>query len=106
MEQGFLLVLAMVTSLAAYLVGAKGLGLASGPLGTAIGKMLEGIGLTALFFVGNLMVGMIAILAIRSFTPVFVSLYIADNIVLLVLSFLQALSFQWWRELGGRRRER
>ena len=105
-EQLFLFVLILVTSAATYLVGAKGLGLAAGRLGTAVAKMLEGIGLTALFFVGNLVAGMVAILAIRTLTPIFVSLYIADNIVLLVVSFLQALSFQWWRELGRRKRER
>jgi hypothetical protein len=97
MEQLFIFILILVTSAAAYWAGSKGPGLSSGPLRTAIGRMLESIGFIVVFFAVNLAVAVVIILAIRTLTPWFVSIYLADDVVLLVLSLLQGIAFQWWR---------
>ena len=101
MEQPFILVLVGLTSVGAYLVGAKGFGLSANRLRTAIGRVLECVGMTLLFFVVNLAAGIIAILAARVLTRGGMSLYLADDVTLLVLSLLQGLTFQWWREPSG-----
>lgn len=98
MEQYFLLILVGCTSVGAYLVGARGLGLPGSGLRTAVTGMLERVGLTLVFFVVNVMIGMVAILAMRLLTGEFVSLYAAADETLLVLSLLQGLTFQGWRE--------
>jgi hypothetical protein len=98
MEQPFFTVLVGLTSAGAYLVGAKGLGLSRSGLRQAVGRMLECVGVTLVFFVVNLATGVIAILAARVLTLDVVSLYLADDLTLLVLSLLQGLTFQWWRE--------
>ncbi len=60
--------------------------------------MLECVGLTLLFFGANLGVGVLAVLAARALTRGSVSLYLADDLILLPLSLLQALVFAWWRD--------
>jgi hypothetical protein len=98
MEQFFVLILVALTSLVAYLVGAAALGLSRGGLRTAIGSMLGGVGMTVVFFLANLAAGMAIILASRLLLREFVSLYLAGDVTLLVLSLLQGLTFQWWRQ--------
>lgn len=98
MEEPFILVLVALTSAGAYLVGAKGLRLSRSGLRAALCRMLECVGVTLVFFVVNLATGMIAILAARVLTRHVVSLYLADNLTVLVLSILQGIAFQWWRE--------
>ncbi len=98
MERSFILLLVGLSSVGAYWVGAKGLGLSGRGLRTAVGKLLEGVGMTLVFLAVNLAVGMLALLATRGLTRGFVSLYLADDITLPVLSLLQGLAFQWWWE--------
>lgn len=102
MKELFVLGLVGVTSLAACLIGARGLRLPGRALGVAAGRMLECVGLTLLFFGANLGVGVLAVLAARALTRGFVSLYLADDLILLPLSLLQALVFAWWRTASGR----
>lgn len=99
MEQFFVLILVGLTSIGAYLLGAKRLGLLWRHLRVAIGRMLECIGMALVFFLVNLAAGMAIVLAGRLLTRGFVSLYLANDVSLVMLSFLQALAFQWWREL-------
>ena len=101
MEEPFVLVLVALTSAAAYLVGAKGWGLSRSGLRPAVGRMLEYVGVTLLFFVVNLAIGVIGILVVRVLTRHVLSLYLADNVALLVVSLLQGLVFQSWRELSA-----
>lgn len=98
MEEYFVLVLVIVTSAGMFLVGGKGMGLSVAGLRIAAGKMLACLGLTLAFFAINLGVGMAAVLLGRVLTRGFVSLYYANDAVLLVLSLLQAIIFQRWRE--------
>jgi hypothetical protein len=98
MESVYILIVAGLTSVGAYILGITRLRLSRSRLWEALGKTCECVGLTLVFFLLNLAVGMLAILAMRSLSGRFVSLYIASDVLLLVLSLLQALAFQAWRE--------
>jgi hypothetical protein len=98
MEQFFVLVLVGATSLGTFLLGARALGLSGSGLRAAAGKTLESVGLMLAFFLTNLMVGMAVVLLERLLTRRFAPLYLAGDMTLLVLSLLQGLTFQWWRE--------
>jgi len=98
MEPAFILTIVSLTSLALLLLGAKGLHLTRAGLGLVLRKVCESIGLTLVVFLVNLAIGILVILAWRSLTGRFVSLYIASDSTVLILSLLQALSFQAWRE--------
>lgn len=96
MKPLFLVALVGVTSLLAYLAGARRLGLSGHSLRLALAGVLECVGMTAVFFVANLGLGMILILSFRTLTPGFAPLYLAEDISLVVFSFLQGLTFCWW----------
>jgi hypothetical protein len=103
MEALFILVAAGLTSAGAYVFGVARLRFSTSGLWLAFGKTCECLGLTLVFCVLNLAVAMVAILAMRSLSGQFVSLYIASDTTFLMLSLLQALTFQAWRE-GSRQR--
>jgi hypothetical protein len=94
--------LVAVTSLGAWLVGTRRLGLPGAGLAPAGARMLEAIGLLLVFLALNLVVGTTVILAWRSVTGHFVSLYILNDATLGVFALVQALVFHWWW-LRGRR---
>jgi hypothetical protein len=97
MEQVFILILVGLTSVGAYVLGARVLNLSVRSLRKAVGKMLECFGISLVFLVINLTAGMSIILAARALTDGFVSLYVLADETLLVLSFLQGLTFlRWW----------
>jgi hypothetical protein len=96
MEHLFIVILLGLTSGGGYVVGVNGLGLSAPGLRVAVNKALECVGTMVVFCGANLLVGMLAILAARFLTGGFVSLYLAADITLLVLSLLQALIFQGW----------
>lgn len=97
MQELLLLGLATLTSLGTYLLGRR-LGLSPGALGAAVDKTLQCLGLTLLFYALNVGIGVVGILVARAVTRVFVSLYLVEDVMLLVLSLLQGLVFAWWRE--------
>jgi hypothetical protein len=96
-DQVFLLLLTATTSLGAVVVGARALGLARGRLKTAARCALEVVGASVVFFVVNLMVGLPVILAVRAFTGQFLSVYLLNDLMLIVLSTLQGIVFCGWR---------
>ena len=96
--------LVIVTTGVAWLVGTRRLGLPGAGLAPAGGRMLEAIGLLLIFLALNLGVGATVILAWRSVTGHFVSLYILNDATLGVFALVQALVFHWWW-LRGRRTE-
>ncbi len=87
-----------LTSVLAYLVARRALALSPARLPAALGRTLECLGAWLIFYVLNLAVGMAVILALRLFTGAFVSLYVVTDATVALLSFLQALAFEWWRE--------
>lgn len=98
MEPYLILVLVGLTSLGAYVVGARGLRLSGSGLRTAAARALECVGLTIVFLVANVAIGAVIVLGARVLAGGFVSLYPAADMTLLPLSLLQGLTFQWWRE--------
>jgi len=98
MEQFLIPMLVGLTSLGAYVVGRRWLGLTRKGFRLAISGMLGSVGLTLLFFAVNVGTGMTIVLVGRLLLHEFVSLYLINDIALLVLSLLQGLTFQWWRQ--------
>jgi hypothetical protein len=98
MEQFLVLGLTGITSLGSLLLGVRALGYSGIGLRAAVGKTLECVGVTFVFFLANLAAGMFVVLLGRFLTQGFVSLYLANDVTLLVLSLLQGLTFEWWRE--------
>jgi hypothetical protein len=102
MEALFLLSLVAATSAAAlHLARRRGATVAPGALRAALLHSLECVGLTMVFFAANLALGALLTLAVRALTPLFVSLYLSADVSLLVLSALQALVYQRWRDSGS-----
>jgi hypothetical protein len=100
METAFILVVVAVSSAAGALLFRRG---AQGrSFGAAIGKTLETVGLAALFLLLNVALGFSLALVARVVAGSFFSLYLNDDVTIVVLSVLQALVFQWWRQPDGR----
>jgi hypothetical protein len=96
-ESYFSVLLALATSVGLLLVGRRRLQLSVHGLRTAAGLVLAWLGMAAAVFAGNVLVGMAVALLVRSLTTLFVPLYLANDIVLLALSALQALLLLlWW----------
>ena len=95
-----LLILTLVglTSVGAYLGGLKAHRFPRQQLFYSISKTLEVLGMSLIFFVINLMVGIIIILFVRNVTGFFLSVYKVADLSLLVLSCFQGLLFQRWRD--------
>ena len=102
LEQLFLLALVAVTSVAACAVGIAGLGLRPARLWEAGRFALQLVGMSTLFFVGNLAIGLICVLAVRGATGTFVSVYLLNDPTLGVLSAAQGVCFECWRTSGRR----
>jgi hypothetical protein len=103
MESVFILVVTSFTSAGACVLGIARLGFSKSGLWLALGKACECVGLMLIFSVLNLAVATVTILATRSISGRFVSIYIVSDTTFLMLAWLQALIFQAWRE-GSRRR--
>ena len=88
-----MLLLVSITSLGAFLLGTRCLGLRASGLRRTRGPD----GLTVLFLAANLAVGGAAVLGLRVVTGGFVSVYALNDVTLVGLSALQALAFAWWR---------
>jgi hypothetical protein len=64
----------------------------------AFRALFEWAGTFSLFLVTNLVLGASIVLVVRTITPRFVSLYMLQNVLLLILSAAQAFVFhQWWK---------
>ena len=98
MEPLTLLGLVALTSAGAFVIGRRRLALSPGRLGVAVGKAFETAGLVLFFLAFNIAVGGALILGLRAVTSSSLSLYVLTSDALLLLSALQALAFQHWRE--------
>jgi hypothetical protein len=98
-SQVLLLLLVVVTSAGAYGFGRRWLRIEA-PLGRGIQRTVETVGVAVAFFVVNVGLTVVGTLALRSL-GFFVSLYVATDYTLIVLSFLQAVVFQYWRYAGA-----
>jgi hypothetical protein len=95
MAQGALLLLVVaMTSLAA---GWTVRGRRAGRLADALRLTLELVGTATCFLLGNLALGLVIVLGIRSLTPLFVSVYVLNDTALVAMSALQGAVFFCWR---------
>lgn len=62
-------------------------------LADAIQLTLELVGMVMCFLLGNLALGLLIVLGIRSLTPFFVSVYVLNDTAIVVLSVLQGAVF-------------
>jgi hypothetical protein len=92
MSSSLLLLLAATTSVAAALI-ARGATYDRGDFGRAVLLVLELAGLSTLFLAGNLLLGVAIVLALRTFSSFFVSIYVLNDIALVALSLLQGAVF-------------
>jgi len=91
------LILVALTSAGAFWFGVKRLALPAGSLGTALGDLLETLGLILVFLTLNVVVGVVIALAVRTFTRSFLPVYFVSDDRLLMLACIQGLAFQYWR---------
>jgi acetyl esterase/lipase len=93
-----LIVMALVvgTSSGAYLVACRLLRLQRKELLVGLRAGLQWIGLAAVFFGANLLVGFAALLTLRLVTSWFVSLYAVADVSIAAFSCLQAAVFHGW----------
>src|SRR5262249_33568553 len=91
MEQSFPLLVAVVTSVLAWAVPGRARGFSGRRWLLAMSRALELIGVSAVLFILNQMVAIIAILTIRTVTDRFLSMYLASDVSILGLSLLQGL---------------
>ena len=67
-------------------------------LHAAFGAFLEFVGMFVLFFAANLGLGFLIVLLVRAFSQRFLSIYFLGNVLLLILSAVQAFVFQYRRK--------
>jgi hypothetical protein len=96
-ESLYLLGLVLASSALTAALGVRKLRLRAAALRSALVRLLEWAGLTAGFYALNLLLGVLAVVALRKATGDFVSLYLNTDTTLVLLSALQAAVFQWWR---------
>jgi hypothetical protein len=94
----FLLIAVAITSLGGYLVGVRGRGRSSTSFRLALGRLLECLGAVAVFAALNLSLGAAIILGVRTFTGWFVSLYLLDDVLWIIVSLLQGMAWSLWRD--------
>ena len=99
-QTAIILVLTASTSLAGYVMARRWLGLSGERLPEALARALELSGVSAMFLVLNVGVGVAAVLAVRGLTSRFVSIYFLDDASLVVLSAIQGVVFECWRTAG------
>jgi hypothetical protein len=94
----FLLIAVVITSLGGYLVAVRWRGRSPATLPVALGRLLECLGAVAVFAAINLAVGAAVILGVRMFTARFVSLYLLDDVVWIIVSLVQGIAWSLWRD--------
>ena len=102
MSSLLLLLLPVATSGAVILIARR-----AGPghrgLGDAVRLVLELAGISTLFLVANLALGVAIVLAIRMLSTFFVSIYVLNDLSLVALSFLEGAVFFCWRRQSATR---
>src|SRR3989442_7929467 len=89
-----------LTSASAYVIASRWLGLPSAGLWMAIRRLLECLGTAAIFTVVNLSAAAAVILIARVLAGHFMSADLLDDVVWLVVSTLQGLTWALWRQAG------
>jgi hypothetical protein len=96
----FLPAVVVATSIVAYALGRRTLGLPARDLRTAVPLMLECVGLTVLFAAFNVVTGVLLVVLLRLATGQFYAVYAVVDLALVPLSAVQALVLFGWRIAG------
>jgi hypothetical protein len=96
-EQTTVAALVAITSLAAYALGTGTLHLERRRLIAASLFTLQIVGMSTLFLLANVALGLMAVLVVRGATGAFVSVYVLNDYTLCALSALQGACFECWR---------
>ena len=99
-EQTAVVALVAITSLAAYALGTRALRLERRRLIAASLFALQLVGMSTLFLLANLALGLIAVFVVRGAAGAFVSVYVLNDYTLCALSALQGACFECWRSGG------
>jgi len=105
MQALFILALVAITTVAAGVVGRRGFEWSGRALAAGFSTALECVGAGLVFFVVNLLAAVAVLLATRALIRTHVSLYLVNDVALLVLSLLQGLAFQCWRNSSSSTRD-
>jgi hypothetical protein len=98
MDNFFIFFLVAATSVIAYQATRVNREFIGPKLRTALRALVDWVGTFSLFFAANLVLGVVVVLLLRTFLPRFVSLYLLENLLLLILSAAQAFVFHhWWK---------
>jgi hypothetical protein len=97
-EQLFVLLLTGFTSLAAYAIGRCLLGLSGMRLWRSFRRSLELLGVAVVFLAVNIVAGLAIVLAVRSMSRTFVSVYLLNDVAVVAVSVLQGILFGCWLE--------
>jgi hypothetical protein len=87
-----------LTSLVAFLVAVRRLGLRASDLPRVLARIADLVGTGLVFALVNLAVAGGFVLALRALTGRFVTLYSLDDVVWLVVSLLQGWIWRLWRD--------
>jgi hypothetical protein len=93
----FLPLLAILTSVAAYVIAGRVGNRGPGALWAALGRALEVIGLASVFLVANFAVGLLVVLLMRGVSGRFISAYVLNDSSLVMMSTLQGMVWSFWR---------
>jgi hypothetical protein len=93
----FLPLLAVLTSAAAYVLLVRAGKRPARALRSALGRTLEVVGVSSVFLVANLAVGLLIVLLVRGASGWFISAYVLNDATLPILSALQGLIWSFWR---------
>src|SRR5262245_30564821 len=96
LENNLVLLIVLMTSAAAYLLGRWGLGTRKISLGNAVRRFVEYLGAFVIFLMANMVLGVALMLLIRSTTARVVPIYLLDHVMLIILCGVQALSYVTW----------
>lgn len=99
-ETAIVLGLVLLTSAGACLLGMRGRRLRLSQAPAALAFTLESLGLGAIFFVVNVGIGVAVGVTSRALGVAFFPLYLFGDWTLLIVSFVQGLTFRRW--LGAR----
>ena len=91
------LAVALATSVAALILAWWAGSLSLRRMMRALAVALETVGAVAIFMGVNMTLGMTLVLSLRVLTPFYPTLYEMADVTLLILSVLQALTYQAWR---------
>ena len=96
MNYAFLPLLAVLTSVAAYVIAVRVWNRKPRALRPALRRALEVIGRASVFLAANFAVGLLIVLLVRGVSGRFISAYVLNDTTLVVMSTLQGMLWSFW----------